>query len=111
MKRKISYFILGMLLFPCVVLADPFLVCDPPEEGQNVEYYLLTGLSIVQPDEQVPLDTTGQFGFKLDLSGLPFGNYTVTGMACNKWGCSEASVPFEFTKIVPSVPSNFNISR
>jgi len=110
MKRKISLAVI-LILFPIMAFAEPFLVCDPPEAGQDVGYYLVSGLSIVQPDEKIPVDGTGEFGFKVDLSPLPFGNYTITAMACNDWGCSEASVPFEFTKIVPSTPSKLSISR
>jgi len=77
----------------------PYFVCDKPGASETVEYYTLVGLP---GNPQAPLDPTGEYGFKYDLSDLPMGQYSLMVSACNTWTCSLA-VPFNFT--VPGKPS------
>lgn len=93
--------VIMFLALPLTAKASPFLVCDP-QPGQGVEWYEVSGL----PNgigAHVPVDSTGQYGFKLDLRDLPVGSYTVTARACvGLWGCSADSLPFAFER--PQAP-------
>jgi hypothetical protein len=77
------------------VSAGPFIVCDPPPQGENVNSYALelNGDSI-----PLPPDPTGQYGFKYDLAGEPDGSYTARAQACNTpENCSGWSDVLDFT--------------
>ena len=94
-----SGILLLLLLLTCSTLseASPFLVCDPPAAGESVEYYEVDGLPPAFHDgKNVPRDTTGKYGFRLDLAALPVGGpWTLRARACNAmWGCSEDSAPY-----------------
>lgn len=85
----------------------PKLVCDPPPEGDSVEYYTLAGLpgdpTIQLTDALVP--ATGEMlahCLLYDLSTLEPGAYQVRVSACNQWTCSLPA-PLGFT--VPEKPS------
>jgi hypothetical protein len=82
----------------------PYLVCDEPDALEQVTYYTVRGLGnggFADP-ARVPSDP-GEYGFKLDLSTLKPGAYTIKANACNEWSCSVDSSPFDFS--VPGNPS------
>lgn len=83
----------------------PFLVCDEPAASENVTYYTVRGLGgggFADPCT-TPATVAATEGFKLDLSSLKPGSYTVKANACNAYQCSLESAPFVFT--VPGAPS------
>lgn len=83
-----------------------YLVCDPPSPAEDVKYYTLVGLP---GNPQAPIDPTGTYGFKYDLSYLSPGTYSLMVSACNDWACS-LEVPFDFARPEdPSSPSNLRI--
>lgn len=88
----------------CLILLSPFLVCDP---YQGAGYFVVTGLPAAVDGSHVAPDSTGTFGFKLDLANLPAGGpYTVKVKACSDtWGCSDDSLPFVFTRPALSAPA------
>lgn len=91
----------------CLLLLSPFLVCDP-QGDPGIAYYKVIGLPDNISATNIPVDSTGQFGFKLDLANLPCGTYTVAAQACSSmWGCSEYSSPFEFSR--PKLLSPVNV--
>jgi hypothetical protein len=77
-----------------------YLVCDEPNALENVKYY--TVLGIEADPMTVPASSETDYGFKLDISFLNPGVYTVRAMACNDFACSIESSPFGFT--VPEKP-------
>jgi hypothetical protein len=110
MKTLFATFV--FMCLATVAFASPFLVCDP-QPGQEVDYYVVTGLTGAD-GSHVAKDTTGTYGFKLDLSALAAGTYTVRAKACNdSWGvCSADSSPFVFSR--PSTltaPGVFRLSK
>lgn len=90
----------------------PYLVCDEPDSLEQVTYYTVLGLGsggFTDP-MRVPADPSTEFGFKLDLTGLVPGNYTVRACACNEWACSIESGPFDFKRPdAPLSPVNLRI--
>jgi hypothetical protein len=110
--NKKSAFLAVMLcvLFPVVVLASPFLVCDPyPTTGVQPAYFSIVpdgGAAIASTPELV---TGGAVRLHHDMAGVTTGIHNWTVAACNEWGCSSA-VPFGFTKSVPGAPANIRSS-
>jgi hypothetical protein len=87
----------------------PYLVCDEPNASENVKYYTVLGLG-AQP-MRVPASPEPEHGFKLDLSFLETGFYTVRAMACNDFACSLESNPFAFSVPErPQPPAGLSIS-
>ena len=87
--------LLALILFPTLVFATPFLVCDPQA---TVTFYKLTGPA------WVPTTVTAQpdGSIRMDVSFAPVGTSSLTVAACKTdptWGelCSPF-VPFEFTR-------------
>lgn len=107
--KKLIPIVLAMVLFPSIVFASPFLVCDPQA---GVTFYKLTGPAWVPAS--TPAEADGSI--KLDLASASIGDNSLTVAACKNdeiWGelCSNA-VPFSFTK--PSVaapPANIRLSK
>lgn len=83
----------------------PFLACDEPSSTEQVTYYMIKGLAAggFADPLRTPATPANTEGFKLDISALPPGAYTVKAMACNDYQCSIDSSPFTFT--VPKAPS------
>lgn len=114
MKRStsISYLLATLfLMWPLSAIAAPFLVCDPQAD---VDYYVVTGLPAPIDGSHVAPDSTGTFGFKLDLGTLPVGGpYAIKAKACNNaWGCSADSLPFVFTRPAAlTTPADVRLSR
>jgi hypothetical protein len=44
-----------------------------------------------------------------DLAGLAPGTHSVKVQACNVWGCSADSAPYQFIKVIPGVPVTVTI--
>ena len=95
----------------CLILLSPFLVCNPPVEP--VDHYVITGLPAGIDGSSVQPDSTGVFGFKLDLAGVPkTSTSNLTVMACNQWGDCSATVPFVLSRpSQPASPANVRFSK
>jgi hypothetical protein len=78
----------------------PFLVSDPPVPSDNVSYYTIVGLP---GNPTAPVDPTGQYGVKYDVTDVPPGTYSLMVSACNAWECSLPA-PFDFTR--PNAPTS-----
>jgi hypothetical protein len=101
---KFSFSTLVLMIsacIPAIAQASPFLVCDPTTE--TIEYYVVSGLPTGMGAEKITPDVTKKYGFMLDLSTLPPGEYTIKAKACTgPWGCSADSLPFSFKRPAPS---------
>ena len=103
MKKLILALFLVLISFPCLAIANPFLVCDPQT---NVTHYVITGdINVTVPATDLG---DGTFRLKLDLAGISGGTYDLEVKAKNIWGESVAA-PFVFTKALPDVPVNVRI--
>lgn len=102
--------ILGILLFPTVVLASPFLTCDCTPAVDKVTSFSLQFVSptwIDTPAVQSCLTNVCTGDSKTicyDLGTLPNGPFSVKGIAKNIWGQSAESLPLSGTKSLPSSP-------
>ncbi|MGO9020049.1 MAG: hypothetical protein ACLQVJ_17065 [Syntrophobacteraceae bacterium] len=112
--------ILVLACFSPVLAAGPYLVCPkytytPPTTGDTLTFNV-SGLPSAIAATNIPPDSTGTYGFALNLAGIAAGSYTVTAQACNNdpiWGqaCSVQSPPFSFTvPAAPSSPSTLSVS-
>ena len=112
MKRFILVVCLCLLAVPAFA-AGPYLVCAPDPGATS---FNVSGLPSSINASNLPVDSTGTYGFKLDISQLPPGSYTVTATACTTdptWGvgCSAPSAPFALTRPgAPSVPTSMGLS-
>jgi hypothetical protein len=89
------------------------LVCDEPLQSEGVKQYKIYGLGPGGFADPLitAADPTPEFGFKLDLTGLRPGTYTVKARAVNDWQESADSAPLSFTvPSAPAVPVNIRIS-
>lgn len=87
-----------------IVVAAPFLVSDPNPASEEITVFKLSfdgGAAI----DSVPVSNA----VRHDLAGITSGSHTVTAQACNLWGCSAASSPFVFNKIIPSAVGGMRI--
>jgi hypothetical protein len=102
--------VLGMILFATSVMANPFLVSDPPLTGETQpNLYKITGPGWVPPSCTVAPDGS----LSADLSASPIGTTQLTVVACNNdpvWGevCSDPS-PFTYTR--PARPATIKSIR
>jgi len=93
--NKLSLIIIGLFLFAALpASAEPFLVCDPPPPGVNVDKYEVK-FNGQKPVTVLP-DPTGQYGFKYDLAGKPNGEYRVKANAHKSKKCSAWSAMLNF---------------
>lgn len=99
----------SVLFISGVVLASPFIVCDPQA---GVTFYKVTGPAWV-PTTNVTAQTDGSI--KMDVATAPVGSSALGFRACNMWGTIEncsTSTPFTFTRpSVPQVPGNFKLEQ
>lgn len=87
-----------------------FLIADPQPSDQ-VDYYLIEiDGDVVRHDPQRD-DATSQVRMHYDLEGLPLGDHIFRATACNEWGESGWSVPFEFKSSLPPVPGGLGLSQ
>ena len=111
--RKPILILLCLMVAAPVYAAGPYLVCSPDTGATS---FNVQGLPAAIPASNLPVDPSGTYGFKLDLSALPPGSYTVTATACTtdpSWGagCSAPSVPFSLTRpATPAIPSSLGLS-
>ena len=89
-----------ILLILCTTAhAAPFLVCDAQT---GVTHYQITGDIEAEPQAE-------QNGsIRYDLAGIEAGDYNLNVVACNEWGCSQAT-QFFFTKSLPQSPMNIGL--
>ena len=99
MKRLLV--IAAIVLMASTAWAAPFIVCDPQE---GVIGYDITGL----PGGTVSYIAQADGSIKYDLAAVQNGTYELTVAACNIWGCGD-SVPFAFTKQLPSAPAGLRL--
>jgi hypothetical protein len=119
MKKLIVSLIFALAVPLTVAQAAPFLVCNPEgvtlASGQTLTYNV-TGLPASIAATNIVADSTGTYGFALDLATLPAGSYTVTATAClndpvQGVSCTSASSPFSFSRIgPPPVPAGLGLS-
>ena len=64
------------------VNAAPSLVCDPPAAGSGVQYYVISGMPAGIDGSHVLPESTGTFGFRVDMATTAPGTYTVAAKAC-----------------------------
>jgi hypothetical protein len=103
MKRLVL--LLVLVLFPAVLMAAPFLVCDAPEPGQDIATYSFTGqLGFTSVASEI------DGSLRANVVDAPVGTYTIEVKACNLWGeCSEPA-PFDFVRpSVPNAPANIEL--
>ena len=98
---KKTLLVIAFMLLSSAAFAAPFIVCDPQE---GVIGYDITGL----PGGTVSYIAQADGSIKYDLAAVQNGTYELTVAACNIWGCGD-SVPFQFSKQVPSAPAGLRI--
>ena len=99
------------LLFAVPAWAGPFVTCDPYPAGDVTKFQVTyDGTTTEVPYIETVFD--GQIKAVLkDLTGIPMGAHDIKASACNIWGCSNDSVPLEFTKELPGVPSGVGLDE
>jgi hypothetical protein len=110
MMKKLA---LSLLIFPGVVSAAPFLVCDPyPSTVPQPTEFVVNISGITAPIVTPAINVTGGKAMKLDLGPLNLvGAKTVTAKARNPaYGESANSAPFSFTAGVPAAPDGLTLS-
>lgn len=97
--------LLALLLFATPAWAGPFVICDPYPPGAVPTKFQVTydGVTTEVPYIEAVFDGETKAVLK-DLAGIPMGAHAVTAKACDIWGCTDDSVPLEFTKELLSVP-------
>ena len=102
---------LAIMFMASTVWASPFLVCDCQD---NVEWYVITidGGTPIQSTAVATDCTGGQKRLSLDMAPLSIadGQHSLVGYAANVWGQST-SVPFDFSKGLPSTQSGIGLSQ
>lgn len=90
-----------------ILIALTFLVCFSTVQGATLvadcitgaDYYIITGLPSTYDVSHVPPDPTGVYAFRVVITDILTGLYTVVYKACTYlWGCSPDSAPLTFTK-------------
>ncbi len=109
MKKKVILLtVLLLLCLPGLVLASPWLICDPMSADVVQIDLDLNGQLIHVDPAVIQKDATAWY--LLDLSSIGAGSYTVTGKAdYGMWGWSNDSVPFDFVKPALDSLENVNI--
>lgn len=83
----------------------PYVVCDAvPVTGVQPEKYtlIMDGGAPFDVDPQTLVDGSRRLHY--DVSGVPAGTHSMSVAAKNMWGASS-TVPFGFTRSVPTVPT------
>jgi len=96
------------MLVPAIALGSPFLTCDPyPAETEITKFVIdIDGVAV---DSDPHINEDGTIIIRHDLSDLAVGSHVVKAKAINKWGESEWSAVYSFTKSIPGAPLNLNI--
>ena len=98
MKNLLFSFVVFMVLIGGAS-ASPFLVCDPDE---NTHIYVLTY------EDGTKIETPAPLHF--DLADAPEGKTVLKVHGKNHWGQEGPSVPFSFTRGLPQLPTNTQLS-
>lgn len=95
MKARMLTFFIMFIVFPVVVSAAPWLVCDPQKGVTHYEVTFNNG----EPEEVV---AQADGSLKYDVANVPVGGNTVSAKAIIKsdtWGSLESEPsPFQFTR-------------
>ena len=107
---KYLFIIVAIILMASISWAAPFVVCDPYPTTVIQPTFFNVIMDGGAPIQSLPEVVTGNaVRLHYDLAALSTGAHTMTVAACNEWGCSS-TVPFPFTKAVPTVPSGTKLS-
>lgn len=97
-----KYFITALIILLAGVAQGATLVADCIT---GADYFVISGLPSTYNVSKVTPDATGTYAFKVDITAIPEGTYTVTYKACtNLWGCSANSTALTFTRPKLSQP-------
>lgn len=104
MKTSLASFIMP---FPVFALAQPFLICDPPNPAENVTHYdIMVDNEIVV--ENVLAQTDGSLKFGV-INYVNTGQHLFTARAKNAWGVSEWADPLDENTSGPSAISGLGV--
>jgi len=114
MKKLLGCLVVALLGFTSVAFSSPFLISDPQCKLENdngcaagFELSLDDGATWgVMGSQDVGAD---KVMIHHDLGGFPEGMNNIQVRAVNLWG-ESATIPFSFTKSVPSAPTNMAVS-
>jgi hypothetical protein len=112
MKRALLFLFLALA---GVANAAPYLVSDPyvPQSDPNLNpvQFIIHGLQASDITVNATTLSGGNLVLEYDLATLPNGTYHVTAAAVNIFGGESpfSTPPFDFTKGVPSTPTNLRI--
>ena len=95
--------LLILILWPSLVFASPFLICDP---NPGAEKIILEINGVEVPEFAAEADGS----LRYDLVGLADGDFVIRAKAGNVWGWSEWSVPLSDTKVLPVAPGGLRVS-
>ena len=96
--------LLILILWPSLVFASPFLICDPNPGAEKI-ILEINGVEI----PEFPAETDGSLRY--DLVSLAEGPFTIRAKAgFGVWGWSEWSVPFSDTKVIPEAHGGLRVS-
>jgi PhoPQ-activated pathogenicity-related protein len=111
MKKILLALILVLFASTAMAQAAPRLVCSPAIATDNVTQSQVTvnGTAGVWVTYTTATIDGTVYCVLQDLASLANGNYTVTAKFKNQWGESASSIPFTFTKGLPSAPSGMAI--
>jgi len=102
--------VIAIILFPVVVWANPFLVCDPVSNTEVTHYEVVldtVNLGLVPAYVESP----DIVRLNYDLVGLAEGNHQVTVRAYTSlWDIYSEPATLGFTKGVPGTPTNLRVS-
>jgi hypothetical protein len=96
--------IIMFVLMASSVYAEPFLVCDSPEEQVDSYNIYKDGVKIGTS----PAQPNGSLRY--DLTGITPGRYTWTAEAANVWGVSDLSDPY-ISPALAQKPSNVGLTK
>jgi hypothetical protein len=110
MKAKM-FLVLALVLMPCLAFGAPFVICDyvPTTQTQPTYYHLVKDGGVTE-DSTAQVQADNSVRLHYDLAIVTTGAHSWTVSACNEWGCSS-TVPFAFSKAVPSGPANLRLSN
>lgn len=103
--------ITAMILLATQAQAGPFLTADDymgTGDAIPTSFELTIDGTTVTTDA-VPIPGGARLWY--DLSGISTGAHTLTGRACNVWGCSDPSEPYSFTKSAAGKPAHIRITK
>lgn len=93
-----------LILWPSLVFASPFLVCDPNPGAEKI-ILEINGVEI----PEFPAEADGSLRY--DLEVLVEGDFTIRAKAgFGVWGWSEWSAPLSDTKVIPQAHGGLRVS-